>query len=399
MIRLLALILVSLGLMTAEAEEQRIALLIGNQSYDTDGLSPLTNPHGDVERVAAALRQSGFADVTVLKDQNEPQMREAIMAFAEKLRIAGGEGIGFFYYSGHGAALETEDRTRVSYLIPTGEPVSYAEQLESYGVPLTEQVDRLSSTGAGAVFVVIDACRNTLSYRFRKSSAVKGIANVSAPGGLLIAYAAADGHWADDDSVFSTALAAELPKPGQTAETAFLNVSRTVGAKKPGINRLPVIQPRLSKTVCFNGCEAGVDLQLAAFGQIRDCAGARGFLERYPGSAYRVPVETMASGFCAAPIPIVSDTTQVDAAKSALDRGIDANRLQNYVAARKEFAIACDGGIVLGCGLLGAYIYWGHGGTQNIDEGLQIMRQACQDGNEHTCSELKRWKLSRVPAR
>jgi len=299
MIRWLALILVSLGLMTTSAEERRMALLIGNQSYDTEGLSPLQNPHGDVDRVAAALREAGFGDVVVLKDQDEGQMREAIMAFAGKLSEAGEAGIGFFYYSGHGAALEKEDRTRVSYLIPTGEPVTYAEQLESYGVPLTEQVNRLSSTGAGAVFVVIDACRNTLEYRFRKSAGVKGIGSVSAPGGLLIAYAAADGHWADDDPIFSTALAAEIVKPGQTAETAFLNVSRAVGARKQGINRLPVIQPRLSKTVCFNGCAAGVNVELAAFGQIRDCAGARGFLERYPNSAYRLQVETMAAGFCA----------------------------------------------------------------------------------------------------
>ena len=68
----------------------RLALLIGNASYQT---SPLANPVNDVRGMATALRKAGF---TVIKHENLNfrQMREAVRDFGEKLSK---DHVGLFY--------------------------------------------------------------------------------------------------------------------------------------------------------------------------------------------------------------------------------------------------------------------------------------------------------------
>src|SRR5208337_1070840 len=95
----------------AASPQTRLALLIGNQDYAAK-VGPLKNPLKDIELVGAALTQLGFS-VTKLPNANKAQMDEAIRRYVDQLRRAG--AIGFFYYSGHGAA---SPETNVNYLIP-----------------------------------------------------------------------------------------------------------------------------------------------------------------------------------------------------------------------------------------------------------------------------------------
>src|SRR5690606_28414519 len=66
----------------AIADETRIALVIGNSGYQAT--NPLANPDNDAEAVAAALRQSGFDQVTVVLDADRNGLVEALRSFAAK---------------------------------------------------------------------------------------------------------------------------------------------------------------------------------------------------------------------------------------------------------------------------------------------------------------------------
>ena len=65
------------------AAEQRLALVIGNSSYET---APLANPVNDASDMAAALRNLGFT-VILKKNANLEVMEEAIEDFGNRLKI------------------------------------------------------------------------------------------------------------------------------------------------------------------------------------------------------------------------------------------------------------------------------------------------------------------------
>src|SRR5262245_10153901 len=108
----IAILLISLASANAE---QRLALIITNQDYPPE-VGALSKSHADGEIINQALRKVGF-DVLLLKDAERPAMLGAISLYAERLKTAGPNGVGFFYYAGHGAATE---RFGDNYLLPIG---------------------------------------------------------------------------------------------------------------------------------------------------------------------------------------------------------------------------------------------------------------------------------------
>src|SRR5262245_48744336 len=91
--------------------QERIALLIGNQAYSAE-VGALKNPHNDVALLERTLKGLGF-EVAVEKDASLGALTRAVNSYARKLGAAGKDAIGFFYYSGHGAADGA-----TNYLIP-----------------------------------------------------------------------------------------------------------------------------------------------------------------------------------------------------------------------------------------------------------------------------------------
>ena len=94
------------------AAEKRIALLIGNKDYKA-GVGALTNPLDDIRIVGEALKDVGFEVLKPTQNATRAAMLRAILEFADKLKAAGPDAIGFLYYSGHGIASAGEN-----YLIP-----------------------------------------------------------------------------------------------------------------------------------------------------------------------------------------------------------------------------------------------------------------------------------------
>jgi len=85
--------------------QERFALLIGNQSY-SEKVGALKNPHNDIRLIKSALIKIGFkeSNIDLIDDADLKTLHIAQGRFQQKLRAAGENALGLFYYSGHGAA-------------------------------------------------------------------------------------------------------------------------------------------------------------------------------------------------------------------------------------------------------------------------------------------------------
>ncbi|MCA8902961.1 MAG: caspase family protein [Hyphomonas sp.] len=294
MLRKLVCLLLLAGLAQIAAAEPRYALLIGNEDYPAT-VGPLSLPHEDVDNIRTGLLQAGFAaeDIKVLRDATQMDINLAVAQLASDLRAGGPDSVGFFYYSGHGGSAESAG-TRANYLIPAKSPITGAEQLPILGVAINSIVDTLAATEAKAVFVVSDACRNTLPFTSSKGGAAdKGMVRVPRKRGLFIAFATADGATTPDDGLFSKALARRLPERGLSADRAFTLALREVSAARPG-NAMPFTADGLTEDICFTSCDAApspvtagnADLAYVAATQVNTVDAYLDFIGAWPDSRF-----------------------------------------------------------------------------------------------------------------
>ena len=97
---------VAAGGASAQTPEKRIALVIGNDAYQT--LPRLGNATADARDIGQALETAGF-ETTVKKDVKRRELYQLIDAFAA--RIAGSpDTVGLFYYAGHGIQILCRSR-------------------------------------------------------------------------------------------------------------------------------------------------------------------------------------------------------------------------------------------------------------------------------------------------
>src|SRR5262245_61734009 len=154
-----AIVLLLLPVAAFAQTEKRIALLIGNQAYGSE-IGRLANPHNDIALLEKALKGLGF-EVTTVRDAGLGGLHQAVNAYARRAQMAGPNAVGFFYYSGHGAA-----DTSVNYLIPIDVKTTDTGELWDQSLRLTEITRKLKAEAGNAThFVVFDACRNTLKLR------------------------------------------------------------------------------------------------------------------------------------------------------------------------------------------------------------------------------------------
>ena len=105
----------------------------------------------DAEAIAASLRATGFAQVTVVSDASREQMTDALRTFATEAEQADWAVV---YYSGHG--LEVNG---TNYLVPVDAKISSDRDVQFAAVPLDQVM--ASVDGAKKLkLVLLDACRN-----------------------------------------------------------------------------------------------------------------------------------------------------------------------------------------------------------------------------------------------
>jgi formylglycine-generating enzyme required for sulfatase activity len=213
---------------TMPANARRFALVIGNDAYAT---APLKNPVNDARALARALRACDF-DVLERENLTQSGTKQALRAFGERLRAGGRAAVGLFYYAGHG--VQVRDR---NYLIPVGAVVNNEEEIEYEAVDVGFAMAQMEAAQNSLNIIILDACRdNPFARSFRSAS--RGLAQMQAPTGTLIAYATAPGRTASDgpgaNGLFTSELLAAMRTPGLAIEDVFKQVRIKVREKSNG---------------------------------------------------------------------------------------------------------------------------------------------------------------------
>ncbi len=232
LIRLILLTLTILASTALQAEETRIALVIGNSDYAS---GPLPNPANDAKLIGDALSGLGF-EVIARRNADQITMKRAIQEFGARLEKAGPGAVGLFYYAGHGVQLSGRN-----YLIPTTAHIDREGDVEIEAVSADWVIEQMRYARNRLNIVILDACRNNPFTRSMRS-VDHGLATMDAPAGILIAYSTAPGAVAADgvgrNSPYTEALTHAMRDMHEPVEQVFKHVrvgvmSATSGKQVP----------------------------------------------------------------------------------------------------------------------------------------------------------------------
>ena len=203
------------------AEARRIALVIGNSSYQH--FSPLNNARNDAKLLSTSLTEVGF-DVVTLIDGDQRSMKKAFLEFSRQVRTD--VDATFVFYAGHGVQVDGEN-----YLMPVEANAVSEDEVPIEGVNANDFLQVLKASKGLVNIVVLDACRDN-PFPSGTRSLARGLAPVLAPTGTFIAYSTAPGAVAYDgggqNSVFARALSDAMTEPGLEIGQVFRRVRQRV---------------------------------------------------------------------------------------------------------------------------------------------------------------------------
>ncbi len=221
----------------------RKALVIGNAAYREGRLN---NPVNDANAVAKALLDLGF-DVNPRTNLNKRSMDEEIEQFSQELTEG---GVGVFYYAGHGVQVKGEN-----YLIPLEAQLKREKDVQYDAYPLGKVINAMEAAKTRINILIIDACRDNPFYRRWRSpnrglTRVRGLEEVEATQGWVIAFATAPGEVAEDgeksaNSPFTYHLLRHLKNPNEDVVLMLRKVRKDVlqvtnGEQKPWVREFLV---------------------------------------------------------------------------------------------------------------------------------------------------------------
>ncbi len=211
----------------SETAPGRVALVIGNGAYSS---APLVNPPTDARAIADRLRLAGFR-VTLKIDAPRRELQEAIRGFGETLS-RDNRAIGVFYYAGHGVQLNWRN-----FMLPVDARIRQPADIAAQGVDVGLLLEGLSRARNPLNLVILDACRNNpFGPDFRTDD--RGLSQLDAPPGTLLAYATAPGNTADDGDgehgLYTDNLLKEMRVPGAAVEDVFKRVRLAVRRASQG---------------------------------------------------------------------------------------------------------------------------------------------------------------------
>jgi len=201
----------------------RHALVIGNSSY---GFGPLKNPANDAKALGNELKSAGF-EVTVGLDLTRKDMLDAIRAYGESLNKA--KAIGVFYFAGHGVQLAWRN-----YLLPTDAEIARLEDIQAKCVDVNAVIEGIAKAANPMNVVILDACRENPFQQVKLDQ--KGLSQLDAPPGTILAYATAPGNLASDgegaNGLYTEQLLREMKVP-QTKIDNFISLRNRKGPHLP----------------------------------------------------------------------------------------------------------------------------------------------------------------------
>ena len=207
MVRAAVILLLLLLLPSTVHAQKRVALVIGNSSYQHAG--ELANPKNDATDMAASLRSMGF-QVIEGYDLNKAALDRKIRDFATALR---GAQAGLFFYAGHGLQVSGQN-----YIVPVDAELTTEAALDFEMVRL-DLVHRTMEREAPTNILILDACRNNPLARnlaramgTRSAAIGRGLAAVESGAGTLISFSTQPGNVALDGAGRNSPFAGALVK-------------------------------------------------------------------------------------------------------------------------------------------------------------------------------------------
>ncbi|GAB2588980.1 SUMF1/EgtB/PvdO family nonheme iron enzyme [Spirosoma areae] len=219
---------VKLAVTHSTANGKRTALLIGNADYQNAG--SLRNPLNDVKAMTAALRDLGFT-VVPYANLNRESMERAINAWGKTLP---NYSVALFYYAGHGAEVGG-----VNYLFPTDVNPQNQAQVKFQAHPVDLVMGWMEEARVTTNIVLLDACRNNPFGRsWSRSLTDGGLANMTAPTGTFVGFAASPGSTAADgnraNGLYTEAILRTIKQPNLTIDQVFNRVNQYVRQQSNG---------------------------------------------------------------------------------------------------------------------------------------------------------------------
>jgi TolB-like protein len=229
---------------TANSQERRLALVIGNANYKMNILANPVNDAADVEKILIA---SGFK-VKRYTDLDQAGMKKVIDDFGNSLSKA---EVGLFYYAGHGVQARGRN-----YLIPVDASLETENDVEYNCVDAGRILAKMEDAGTKTNIVILDACRdNPFERSWSRKSTGSGLAFMDAPNGSLIAYSTAPGKTASDgygrNSPYSSALIHYMNIPNLKIED-FFKLVRVKVREKTNDQQVPWESTSLEGDFYFN---------------------------------------------------------------------------------------------------------------------------------------------------
>ncbi len=291
---LLCAALLAAGSASAQGE-RRVALVIGESRYRN--VPALPNTFRDAQLLAKTLQGLGFDVVggKALTDLDRPGFEQAIRTFRESLS---GATVGLFYYAGHGLQVDGEN-----YLVPVDANLSQIADMDFELIDANLVLRQMNAAGTRLNIVLLDACRNNPFADRSVRGVGGGLAQMQAPKGTLISYAAEPGKLAQDgpeggNGPYALALAEAVVKPGEDLFQVFNDVGIIVdrltnGLQRPWVTSSPIEGRFYFATAPATGLGApsrdDMAVEIAFWDSVReanDGAMFESYLERYPKGAF-----------------------------------------------------------------------------------------------------------------
>ena len=237
----------------AQAQETRVALVIGNSNYKN---SPLKNPVNDSRDMAAKLRGMGF---TVIERNNllVKQIGSTLREFRSKLTPG---SVALVYYAGHGLQIKGDN-----YFPTVDAEISGEEDVPNQSLAMRQIMDVLGDAKTRLNLVFLDACRdNPYSRSFRSAS--KGLSKENAPSGTLISFATRPGSVASDgdgrNGLYTGALLQAMDNKNQPIEQVLKRVVSNVKAYSKN-QQEPWMEGSIEGEFCFGDCTSTVQVSVS----------------------------------------------------------------------------------------------------------------------------------------
>jgi hypothetical protein len=276
------------------ANAERLALVIGNASYEN--ARSLNRTSNDAVDVADALADLGFSLIGGGAQINQKKSDIVRLVGDLQQRVQDDDDV-VVYYSGHGVSLDG-----ANYILPVDDSgIRVKQDVPDLAYSVGRLLERLPDTGNGARIVILDACRNNpLPDSAKSAGGEKGLRPMEvARSGTKILYAAEPGEMAFEgtgrNSIFTESLLKHMRTEGMRLADLEIDVAMEVtsAAAKAGIHQRPWSEGRLNAPFYFLPVSDEFKEQREAYLDLSQgtrnfdvCGKYRAFLDKYPEGGY-----------------------------------------------------------------------------------------------------------------